>query len=205
MNMYGYVRVSSQDQNEDRQMIAMREYGIPDGHIFLDKQSGKDFNRPQYLAMKDTVQKGDLLVVKSIDRLGRSYDDIREQWRILTKEKQIDICVIEMPLLDTRQYKDLMGTFIADLVLQVLSFCSESERTAIRQRQAEGIAAAKARGVRFGRPAKKPPENFSEIVVSWQKGMLRFEDAIERCGMSRSTFFKTLKEQKKNEAKLTSV
>ena len=203
MNMYGYVRVSSQDQNEDRQMIAMREYGIPDGHIFLDKQSGKDFNRPQYLAMKDTVQKGDLLVVKSIDRLGRSYDDIREQWRILTKEKQIDICVIEMPLLDTRQYKDLMGTFIADLVLQVLSFCSESERTAIRQ--AEGIAAAKARGVRFGRPTKKPPENFSEIVVSWQKGMLRFEDAIEKCGMSRSTFFKTLKEQKKSEAKLASV
>ena len=205
MNVYGYVRVSSQDQNEDRQMIAMREYGVPEGHIFLDKQSGKDFNRPQYLAMKDTVQKGDLLVVKSIDRLGRSYDDIREQWRILTKEKQIDICVIEMPLLDTRQYKDLMGTFIADLVLQVLSFCSESERTAIRQRQAEGIAAAKARGVRFGRPAKKPPENFSEIVVSWQKGMLRFEDAIEKCGMSRSTFFKTLKEQKKNEAKLASV
>lgn len=205
MNMYGYVRVSSQDQNEDRQMIAMREYGIPEGNIFLDKQSGKDFNRPQYLAMKDTVQKGDLLVVKSIDRLGRSYDDIREQWRILTKEKQIDICVIEMPLLDTRQYKDLMGTFIADLVLQVLSFCSESERTAIRQRQAEGIAAAKARGVRFGRPAKKPPENFSEIVVSWQKGMLRFEDAIEKCGMSRSTFFKTLKEQKKSEAKLASV
>ena len=155
--------------------------------------------------MRDTVQKGDLLVVKSIDRLGRSYDDIREQWRILTKEKQIDICVIEMPLLDTRQYKDLMGTFIADLVLQVLSFCSESERTAIRQRQAEGIAAAKARGVRFGRPAKKPPENFSEIVVSWQKGMLRFEDAIEKCGMSRSTFFKTLKEQKKNEAQLASV
>lgn len=205
MNVYGYVRVSSQDQNEDRQMIAMREYGVPEGNIFLDKQSGKDFNRPQYLAMKDTVQKGDLLVVKSIDRLGRSYDDIREQWRILTKEKQIDICVIEMPLLDTRQYKDLMGTFIADLVLQVLSFCSESERTAIRQRQAEGIAAAKARGVRFGRPAKKPPENFSEIVVSWQKGMLRFEDAIERCGMSRSTFFKTLKEQKKNEAQLASV
>ena len=205
MNVYGYVRVSSQDQNEDRQMIAMREYGVPEGHIFLDKQSGKDFNRPQYMAMKDTVQKGDLLVVKSIDRLGRSYDEIREQWRILTKEKQIDICVIEMPLLDTRQYKDLMGTFIADLVLQVLSFCSESERTAIRQRQAEGIAAAKARGVRFGRPAKKPPENFSEIVVSWQKGMLRFEDAIERCGMSRSTFFKTLKEQKKNEAQLASV
>ena len=205
MNVYGYVRVSSQDQNEDRQMIAMREYGVPEGHIFLDKQSGKDFNRPQYMAMKDTVQKGDLLIVKSIDRLGRSYDEIREQWRILTKEKQIDICVIEMPLLDTRQYKDLMGTFIADLVLQVLSFCSESERTAIRQRQAEGIAAAKARGVRFGRPAKKPPENFSEIVVSWQKGMLRFEDAIERCGMSRSTFFKTLKEQKKNEAQLASV
>ena len=193
MNMYGYVRVSSQDQNEDRQMIAMREYGIPDGHIFLDKQSGKDFNRPQYLAMKDTVQKGDLLVVKSIDRLGRSYDDIREQWRILTKEKQIDIRVIEMPLLDTRQYKDLMGTFIADLVLQVLSFCSESERTAIRQRQAEGIAAAKARGVRFGRPAKKPPEDFAEMVKAWKSGEIRIEEALSHCEMSRSTFFSKIK------------
>ena len=193
MNMYGYVRVSSQDQNEDRQMIAMREYGIPDGHIFLDKQSGKDFNRPQYLAMKNTVQKGDLLVVKSIDRLGRSYDDIREQWRILTKEKQIDICVIEMPLLDTRQYKDLMGTFIADLVLQVLSFCSESERTAIRQRQAEGIAAAKARGVRFGRPAKKPPEDFAEMVKAWKSGEIRIEEALSHCEMSRSTFFSKIK------------
>lgn len=193
MNMYGYVRVSSQDQNEDRQMIAMREYGIPDGHIFLDKQSGKDFNRPQYLAMKDTVQKGDLLVVKSIDRLGRSYDDIREQWRILTKEKQIDTRVIEMPLLDTRQYKDLMGTFIADLVLQVLSFCSESERTAIRQRQAEGIAAAKARGVRFGRPAKKPPEDFAEMVKAWKSGEIRIEEALSHCEMSRSTFFSKIK------------
>ena len=193
MNMYGYVRVSSQDQNEDRQMIAMREYGIPDGHIFLDKQSGKDFNRPQYLAMKDTGQKGDLLVVKSIDRLGRSYDDIREQWRILTKEKQIDIRVIEMPLLDTRQYKDLMGTFIADLVLQVLSFCSESERTAIRQRQAEGIAAAKARGVRFGRPAKKPPEDFAEMVKAWKSGEIRIEEALSHCEMSRSTFFSKIK------------
>ncbi len=193
MNMYGYVRVSSQDQNEDRQMIAMREYGVPDGHIFLDKQSGKDFNRPQYLAMKDTVQKGDLLVVKSIDRLGRSYDDIREQWRILTKEKQIDIYVIEMPLLDTRQYKDLMGTFIADLVLQVLSFCSESERTTIRQRQAEGIAAAKARGVRFGRPAKQPPEDFAEMVKAWKSGEIRIEEALSHCEMSRSTFFSKIK------------
>lgn len=180
-------------------MIAMRQHGVPERNIFLDKQSGKDFNRPQYRAMTTTVRKGDLLIVKSIDRLGRSYDDIREQWRILTKEKQIDICVIEMPLLDTRQYKDLMGTFIADLVLQVLSFCSESERTAIRQRQAEGIAAAKARGVRFGRPAKQPPEGFAETVQLWQAGILRTEEALEKCGMCRSTFFKLLKEQKKNE------
>ncbi len=205
MNIYGYARVSTQDQNEDRQVIAMREFGVPDENVFLDKQSGKDFNRPEYLKMVAAVRENDLLVIKSIDRLGRSYADIQEQWRILTKEKKIDICVLEMPLLDTRRYKDLMGTFIADLVLQVLSFCAESERIAIRQRQAEGIAAAKARGVRFGRPAKQPPEGFAETVTLWQAGILRIEEALEKCEMCRSTFFKLLKEQKKNEAGLASV
>lgn len=205
MNTYGYVRVSSQDQNEDRQMIAMRDFGVPDKNIFLDKQSGKDFKRPEYLKMVATVREDDLLVIKSIDRLGRSYADIQEQWRILTREKKIDICVLEMPLLDTRRYKDLMGTFIADLVLQVLSFCAESERISIRQRQAEGIAAAKARGVRFGRPTKQPPEGFMETVTLWQAGILQIEEALEKCEMCRSTFFKILKEQKKNEAELASV
>ena len=199
MKTYGYVRVSSQDQNEERQIIAMREFGIPENHIFLDKQSGKDFNRPRYQAMLRTVREGDLLVVKSIDRLGRSYEEIGEQWRILTKEKKIDIFVIEMPLLDTRQYKDLMGTFIADLVLQVLSLVSQIEREFIHQRQAEGIAAAKARGVHFGRPQKKIPDNFTETIQSWEVGTLKLQDAIDLSGVSKSTFFRLLKEYKKGQ------
>lgn len=193
MNTYGYVRVSSQDQNEDRQMIAMREFGVMDSMIFLDKQSGKDFNRPQYIKMKETVQEGDLLVVKSIDRLGRSYEEIGEQWRILTKEKKIDIYVIEMSMLDTRRYKDLMGTFIADLVLQVLSFVSQNERENIRQRQAEGIAAAKLKGVRFGRPRIQTPDCFDELIQRWKTGTLSRKEIENRCGISTTTFYRRVR------------
>lgn len=200
MNTFGYVRVSSQDQNEDRQMIAMREIGVKDSMIFLDKQSGKDFNRPQYQEMVSQFQEGDLLYVLSIDRLGRSYKEIQEQWQILTKEKMIDICVMNMPLLDTRQYKDLMGTFIADLVLQILSFVSQMERDNIRQRQAEGIAAAKAKGVRFGRPQKETPPGFDEMFMSWKTGNIKLDEAIQMSGVCKSTFFRMVKEQKKNQA-----
>ena len=159
-NIYGYIRVSTREQNEDRQLIALREMSVPEKNIFMDKQSGKDFNRPQYKKLVKKLKPGDLLYIKSIDRLGRNYDEILEQWRILTKEKGIDIVVLDMPLLDTRRGKDLMGTFLSDIVLQVLSFVAENERTNIRQRQAEGIAAAKARGVRFGRPPRPLPENY---------------------------------------------
>ena len=162
-NVYGYVRVSTKDQNEDRQLIALQEMSIPEKNIFVDKQSGKDFKRPMYKRMLRKIKKDDLLYVKSIDRLGRNYAEILEQWRILTKEKGIDIVVLDMPLLDTRRGKDLMGTFLSDIVLQVLSFVAENERTNIRQRQAEGIAAAKMRGVRFGRPPSPLPTNFHEI------------------------------------------
>ena len=159
-NCYGYIRVSTREQNEDRQLIALRKLSISEKNIFLDKMSGKDFDRPQYRKLVRKLKKDDLLYIKSIDRLGRNYTEILEQWRILTKEKGIDIVVLDMPLLDTRRGKDLMGTFLSDIVLQVLSFVAENERTTIRQRQAEGIAAAKARGVRFGRPPKALPENF---------------------------------------------
>ncbi len=199
MNTFGYVRVSSQDQNEDRQMIAMREAGVSDNMIFLDKQSGKDFNRPQYQEMVSRFQEGDLLYVLSIDRLGRNYREIQEQWQILTKEKMIDICVMNMPLLDTRQYKDLMGTFIADLVLQILSFVSQMERENIRQRQAEGIAAAKAKGVRFGRPLKVIPDGFEEMFRNWKTGNIKLDEAIQMSGVCKSTFFRMVKEQKKNQ------
>ncbi len=199
MKIYGYVRVSTQEQNEDRQLIAMHEYGVPNENIFHDKQSGKDFNRPQYIKMKETIKEGDLLVIKSIDRLGRNYEDIPEQWRILTKEIKVDIFVIDMPLLDTRKYKDLMGTFIADLVLQVLSFVSQVERDSIRQRQAEGIAAAKAKGIRFGRPAKKLPPDFNNIVTSWKTGQIDLNQALKYCGMGKTTFYNALKEQKQTE------
>ncbi|MDR1245994.1 MAG: recombinase family protein, partial [Clostridiales Family XIII bacterium] len=164
MATYGYVRVSSADQNEDRQMTAMCELDVPAAQIFTDKQSGKDFERPKYRALMKKLKPGDLIYIKSIDRLGRNYDEIQRQWRVLTKERGIDVAVIDMPLLDTRNGKDLMGTFIADLVLQILSFVAENERENIRKRQAEGIAAARVRGVRFGRPIKTPPENFPETV-----------------------------------------
>ena len=162
--IYGYIRVSSTDQNEDRQRIAMEAKDVPKKNIYIDKQSGKDFERPQYKRLVRKLKAGDLLYVLSIDRLGRNYKDVQEQWRVLTKEKNVDICVIDMPLLDTRTAKDLMGTFIADLVLQILSFVAENERANIKKRQEQGIAAAKARGVRFGRPEKCVPENFVEIV-----------------------------------------
>lgn len=167
-NVYGYIRVSSREQNEDRQLIALKEVGIAEKNIFLDKQSGKDFNRPQYKRLIRKLKKDDLLYIKSIDRLGRNYEEILQQWRVLTKEKGVDIVVLDMPLLDTRRGKDLMGTFLSDIVLQVLSFVAENERSNIRQRQAEGIAAAKARGVKFGRPSLPLPDNFYEIHTDWR-------------------------------------
>ena len=162
-NIFGYIRVSSRDQNEDRQLIALKELAIPEKNIFIDQQSGKDFKRPQYRKMIRRVRKDDLLYIKSIDRLGRNYEEILEQWRILTKEKKVDMIVLDMPLLDTRRGKDLMGTFLSDIVLQVLSFVAENERSNIKQRQAEGIAVAKAKGVRFGRPPKPLPKDFHKI------------------------------------------
>lgn len=187
--IYGYVRVSSIDQNEDRQMIALRGKGVPDTHIFMDKQSGKDFNRPKYKRMLRKMKPGDLLYILSIDRLGRNYKEIQEQWRILTKDKGIDICVLDMPLLDTRQGKDLMGTFIADLVLQILSFVAENERVNIRKRQAEGIAAAKARGVKFGRPPMPLPDNFYAVHQAWRSKKISLDQATEACGMPVGTFY----------------
>lgn len=191
---YGYVRCSSTDQNEDRQMIALREASVPEKNIFMDKQSGKDFNRPNYKKLVQELKEGDLLYILSIDRLGRNYKEIQNQWRILTKEIGIDICVLDMPLLDTRNGKDLMGTFIADLVLQVLSFVAQSERENIRKRQAEGIAAAKARGVKFGRPGKAAPDDFEKIVRAWEQKQLPFADVLEMCGMSEATFYRRLRE-----------
>ena len=165
---YGYIRVSSAEQNEARQVIAMREAGLDGNHIYMDKQSGKDFDRPQYQRLVRRLRPGDLLCVQSIDRLGRNYEEVREQWRVLTKEKRVDIRVLDMPLLDTRQGRDLMDTFIADLVLQILSFVAQSERESIKKRQAEGIAAAKARGVKFGRPPLPLPENFHDVHRDWR-------------------------------------
>lgn len=192
--VYGYIRVSSRDQNEDRQRVALAEKNIPVKNLYMDKQSGKDFQRPQYQKMLRRLRAGDLLYILSIDRLGRNYEEIQQQWRTLTKEIGIDICVLDMPLLDTRQGKDLMGTFIADLVLQILSFVAQNERENIRKRQAEGIAAAKARGVRFGRPAKTAPEDFAGIVGDWESGRRSFEESVRLCGMSESTFYRRLRE-----------
>lgn len=186
--IYGYIRVSSKDQNEDRQRIALREMGVPEKNIYVEKQSGKDFNRPQYKKLMRKMKKDDLLYIKSIDRLGRNYAEILEQWRTLTKNKGIDIVVLDMPLLDTRRGKDLMGTFLSDIVLQVLSFVAENERTNIRQRQAEGIAAAKARGVRFGRPPKTLPENFHAAYQQWKSGEITGTQAARKCQMPLSTF-----------------
>ena len=186
---YGYIRVSSTDQNEDRQLIALHGKGIPDRRIYMDKQSGKDFNRPKYKRLVRRVKQGDLLYILSIDRLGRNYREIQEQWRLLTQEKGVDICVLDMPLLDTRKGKDLMGTFIADLVLQILSFVAQSERENIRKRQAEGIAAAKARGVKFGRPPVPLPDNFYEVHRAWRGKKMTLRQAAEACGMPEGTFY----------------
>ena len=185
---YGYIRVSSREQNEDRQRIALQEMSVPEKNIFMDKQSGKNFDRPQYQKLLRKLKKGDLLCVKSIDRLGRNYAEILEQWRVLTREKGVDIVVLDMPLLDTRRGKDLMGTFLSDIVLQVLSFVAENERDNIRQRQAEGIAAAKARGIRFGRPSKPLPGNFHENYQRWKSGEITGTAAAKACGMPLTTF-----------------
>ena len=194
MDTYGYVRVSSIDQNESRQMTALYDFDIAEKNIFSDKQSGKDFERPQYKKMTERLQSGDLLYVLSIDRLGRNYEEIQKQWRILTKEIGVDICVIDMPLLDTRNGKDLMGTFISDLVLQILSFVAQSERENIRRRQAEGIADARARGVKFGRPRIEEPENFGEIISRWEKKQVSVQELIKQYNMKESTFYRRLKE-----------
>lgn len=186
---YGYIRVSSVEQNEARQVIAMRKAGLDGNHIYMDKQSGKDFDRPQYQRLVRRLRPGDLLCVQSIDRLGRNYEEVREQWRVLTKEKRVDIRVLDMPLLDTRQGRDLMDTFIADLVLQILSFVAQSERESIKKRQAEGIAAAKARGVKFGRPPLPLPENFHDVHRDWRAKKVTLRQAAERCAMPEGTFY----------------
>ncbi|MDE6971153.1 MAG: recombinase family protein [Eubacterium sp.] len=189
IKIYGYARVSSKDQNEDRQRIALHEMGVPETNIYIDKQSGKDFERPAYRRMVRKLKRDDLLYIKSIDRLGRNYEEIQNQWRLLTKEKGVDIYVIDMPLLDTRRGKDLVGTFLSDIVLQVLSFVAENERKNIRQRQAEGIAAAKARGVKFGRPALPNPDNFREVHRDWRNKKITLRQAADACGMPIGTFY----------------
>ena len=197
-NIYGYVRVSSKDQNEDRQVISMREMQVPEENIFIDKQSGKDFNRPQYKRLLKKVKEGDLIYIKSIDRLGRNYGEIQEQWKLITKDKRVDIYVIDMPILDTRREKNLLGTFISDLVLTLLSYVSENERVTIRQRQSEGIAAAKARGVHFGRTPKPLPENFYEVYQQWKKKKITIDQAAKECGMPKSTFYGKAKTYEKS-------
>ncbi|MBR4026825.1 MAG: recombinase family protein [Lachnospiraceae bacterium] len=195
---YGYVRVSSRDQNEERQMIALKEANVPVCNIYLDKLSGKDFNRPMYQCLCKKIKQNDVLYIKSIDRLGRNYEEILEQWRILTREKKIDIVVLDMPLLDTRRGKDLMGTFLSDIVLQVLSFVAENERKNIKQRQKEGIAAAKERGVQFGRPKHSLPVNFNEVYEQWIKREISGKEAAEICKMPVSTFYRKANEKRKN-------
>ena len=188
-HVYGYIRVSSADQNEERQVIAMRKMEVPEKNLYMDKQSGKDFDRPKYKKLVKRLKKGDLLYVLSIDRLGRNYEEIQEQWRLLTKEKGVDICVIDMPLLDTRHGRDLLGTFIADLVLQILSFVAQSERESIRKRQAAGIAAAKGRGVKFGRPPRPLPDGFDKVYRAWRNKKLTLRQAAEACEMPAGTFY----------------
>lgn len=189
MAEYGYIRVFTAEQNEQRQIDAMKRIK----NIYFDKESGKDFNRKEYKRLLKKLKPGDLLYILSIDRLGRNYSEILEQWRILTKEKGVDICVIDMPLLDTRQGKDLLGTFIADLVLQILSFAAENERNNIKSRQAQGIEAAKKRGVKFGRPKITPPEDFNVLVAQWRNGTLKLSDLLAQCNMSESTFYRKIK------------
>lgn len=188
--MYGYVRVSTREQNEDRQMLAMERFGVERRNIFLDKQSGQDFNRPRYRGLLRRMREGDVLVIKSIDRLGRNYEEILEQWRCITREKKAAIVVLDMPLLDTRQSRSLMGTLIADIVLQLLSYVAQTERELIHQRQAEGIAAAKARGVRFGPPPKARPENYARCLLAWQSGAISAREAARQLQVSHKTFLR---------------
>ncbi len=194
MEIYGYIRVSSADQNEDRQLLAMQDLKVSPKNIFIDKQSGKDFDRPKYKKLVRKLKPGDLLYILSLDRLGRNYEEIQNQWRHLTKEIGIDICVIDMPILDTRPYKDLLGTFVTDLFLQVLSFVAENERDNIRKRQAQGIAAAKLRGVKFGKPQKPIPDNFADYVAEWKNKNMPLNEILQKCGISESTFYRRLKE-----------
>ena len=194
IKVYAYIRVSALDQNEDRQLDAVAALNIPPPQIFVDKFSGKDFNRPAYKRLVRRMQPGDLLYIKSIDRLGRNYEEIQEQWRTLTKDKGVDIVVIDMPLLDTRRGKDLVGTFLSDIVLQILSFVAQNERESILKRQAEGIAAARARGVHLGRPAIRVSKNFAETIKKWERGKITFQDALRLTGMKRATFYKRLQE-----------
>lgn len=191
--IYGYVRVSTKEQNEARQMIAMYNFGIEEKNIIVEKQSGKDFNRPKYQKLLQRIRRGDTLVVKSIDRLGRNYDEIIEQWRLITKEKHAAIVVLDMPLLDTRQGRDLTGTLIADIVLQLLSYVAQTERELIKRRQTEGIAAAKARGVKFGAKAKPKPDAYERIVASWKKGEISARKAAIQAGVSHTTFLRWAK------------
>lgn len=199
MTIYGYVRVSTKEQNEDRQLAALAPFEIPDGNLYMDKLSGKDFKQPAYRKLVRRLKPDDVLIVKSIDRLGRNYKEIMEQWRIITKEKRADIKVIDTPLLDTTYCKDLLGTFIADLVLAVMSYSAQMERENIRQRQAEGIAAAKARGVQFGRPRLEMPENFEEQYSLWMNGEINIHEFAKRCGISRSTLYVRLKKYEADE------
>ncbi len=191
---YGYIRVSTQEQNIERQMIALLDAGMDKKDIYIDKQSGKNFKRPAYVRMMRRVREGDLIIVKSIDRLGRNYQEIMEQWRVITKEKKVDIRILDMPLLDTTRTKDLLGTFISDVVLQLLSFVAENERENIRQRQAEGIAAAKARGIRFGKPKISMPDNFPELYHQWEMDYISTEDFAALCHVGRSTLYKRIRE-----------
>lgn len=197
LKFYGYMRCSSRDQNEDRQLIALKEMGVPEKQIYMDKQSGKDFDRPQYKRLLRKLDNNSVLFVKSIDRLGRNYADLNEQWRIITKEKGADIVVIDMPILDTRRDKNLLGTFISDIVLALLSYVAENERINIKQRQAEGIAAAKARGVKFGRPPVPLPDNFYEVHKQWRDKKLTLKQAAIACNLAASTFFDKAKEFEK--------
>lgn len=188
-NTYAYIRVSTKDQNESRQLVAMRQVGIPDSNIYIDKQSGKNFTRPAYMKLFSLLGEGSTVYIQSIDRLGRNYTEIIEQWRMITKVKQADIVVLDMPLLDTRRGKDLMGTFLSDIVLQLLSFVAENERQMIRQRQAEGIRAARQRGIRFGRPEIPLPENFLPVYIKWKNKELTMKEAAMQCGLAKSTFY----------------
>ena len=197
-NIYGYVRVSSKDQNEDRQLITMREMQVPEENIYVDKQSGKDFNRPQYKKLLRKVKPDDIIYIKSIDRLGRNYGEILDQWKLITKDKHVDLYVIDMPILDTRREKNLLGTFISDLVLTLLSYVAENERVNIRQRQAEGIAAAKARGVHFGRVPNPLPDNFYEVYQRWKMKKISVSQAAQECEMPQTTFFDRAKAYEKS-------